>query len=348
MPRVRARSRPRPGPRRDRWPRGTRPRAPRRRCPPGARRRAGATSGAGVEDDAVVAVLDGHEVGRRQVEPVARCRPPRRPLQLDGGLGLVAHRRAPAEEHRDRVEQPAHAGRGQGRRPAGEVADLGDAGRVDAAHRDRIAGGELTPDRRHAPRLTDRRRASRHRHRPQMADALEAVEPGHQHLAAPEGAVGPVPEAVERERERPGRAARARPCTRRRARGGAAPRRWGRRGRARTSTTGTPGGGRARRPPATRRTARAGARPPGGTTRYVARCSRSPRWWPATTSCSRVTAMVALQLTARPPAPRARPRTAGGSGSGAYPRDRRSTCRRRGGRPHDRVVAADVDGRGRG
>ena len=34
-----------------------------------------------------------------------------------------------------------------------------------------------------------------------MADALEAVEPGHQHLAAPEGAVGPVPEAVERQRD---------------------------------------------------------------------------------------------------------------------------------------------------
>ena len=252
---------------------------------------------AGIEDEAAVAVHDGHEVGQvRQVEPVARCRPPRRPLQLDGGLGLVAHRRAPAEEHRDRVEQAAHAGGGQGRRPAGEVAHVGDAGGVDAAHRHRNAGGELTPDRRHAPRLADRRRAPGHGYRPQMADALEAVEPGDQHLAAPERAVGAVAEAVERERDDRVDAARARPCTRRRVRGGAAPRRWGRRGRAPTSSTGTPGGGRARRPPVTTPYSAGRWSTAWRNDWYVARCSRSPRWWLATTSCSRVTAIGALQL----------------------------------------------------
>ena len=177
---------------------GTRPALgdePRPRAAPGSRTRPPSLS-----------ATDTRSARRSPVEPVARCRPPRRPLQLDGGLGLVAHRRAPAEEHRDRVEQAAHAGGGQGRRPAGEVAHVGDAGGVDAAHRDGIAGGELTPDRRHAPRLPDRRRAAGHGHRPQMADPLEAVEVGDQHLAAPERAVGAVPEAVERQRDAPGRA----------------------------------------------------------------------------------------------------------------------------------------------
>ena len=38
-------------------------------------------------------------------------------------------------------------------------------------------------------------------HGAQVADALEPLEPGHQQLATPECAVGAVPEAVERERD---------------------------------------------------------------------------------------------------------------------------------------------------
>ena len=76
-----------------------------------------------VEHDGVAELLDRHQSpvpGR-----VGRCDRARRRLELDRGLGLVRHRRPPSQEHRDRVEEPAHAGRCQRRAPR-EIEDFGD------------------------------------------------------------------------------------------------------------------------------------------------------------------------------------------------------------------------------
>ena len=83
-----------------------------------------------------------------------------------------------------------------------EVVDRAHGRSVDVGELlERIRAREPRPDRAHAPRLANRRASSGHRDATEVPDALEPVEVGHQELAAPQRAVGPVAETVEGEPE---------------------------------------------------------------------------------------------------------------------------------------------------
>ena len=186
----------------------------------------------------------------------AAGRPParrgRRRLELRRRLALVVDRGAQPADRGHRVEEAAHARR-QGRGDAGahQLADLVPARRV---HRPLQRGRERRalarrldePGARHPPRLPDRR-APRQAHRPQQPRPLVAGEAAGEKLAAPDRPVGPVARAVV-DRAQRGPARRARRGRRPGARDGAGrPTARPPRARARTSSRGTPGGGRGRR-----------------------------------------------------------------------------------------------------
>ena len=121
-------------------------------------------------------------------------------------------RRAPAATRSsDRVAPVARRSPERATRPAGRA-------RPDRPPCATARGSAATP-----PGIGDRRAGGR---------PVRTGEVGDEHLAAPERAVGAVAEPVEGEPEHRRRSGRARPCTRRRARGGAARRRPADRGRA--------------------------------------------------------------------------------------------------------------------
>ena len=162
-----------------------------------------------------------------------------------------------------------------------------------------------------------------------MTDAFVALEAGDEHLTAPERAVGPVAEAVERERRRRARGAGARPCTPPRAHGGAARRAVGRSRSARElrrqvlrmQVVGDELGRHAVERGQVRD--RLEERLVGRQVLEVAQVVTDHDLGP------RVTATV--HFSSPPTASTAREGAHGRrSGSGAYPRDRRSTCSRRG------------------
>ncbi len=156
-------------------------------------------------------------------------------LELDRRLRLVADRAPPAEQHRDGVEQPAHARgdrrewagrRGPARRPAGpasmpaSTSAAASRPAATAAHTAAIRHGSRMAAHaaRHAAPVGGGRRARSRRGRRRGTRRPTACRrgrsPGRRRRAPSTGACG-----------------RARPCTRRRGRGGA-----GRRGSGRSSS----------------------------------------------------------------------------------------------------------------
>ena len=104
-----------------------------------------------------------------------------------------------AEQHGNAVEEPPDCGRP---RPffRGDQVDNDTCSPIDDVEplgRGGGAAGSREPRRRHAPRLADRRGASRHDDGAQVADAAEPGEVGEEELTTPQRAVRPEAEAVE-------------------------------------------------------------------------------------------------------------------------------------------------------
>ena len=116
-------------------------------------------------------------------------------LELDGGLPLVAHALADAEDRGHGVEQPAHPGRERRVELQALAHELPPCATAPASRRAR--GG---PPRRATARGSPPRRPGAAR--VEVRQALESVEVAAQQLAAPERSVGAVPGAVEDERQR--------------------------------------------------------------------------------------------------------------------------------------------------
>ena len=231
--------------------------------------------------------------------------------------------------------------------PVGEVEDgaARRARRRRGAHRRRRRGRAprrpTPPPCATAPGWRPRRRASA---RGEVAHPLEAGEVGHEELAAPQRAVGAVAEAVEREAEHRRACGRARPCTRPRGRGGAAPPSVGR-----SSSTASlrrqvlgvqvVGDDLGRDPVEVGR----GGRWPAGTSgrwrgapgRRCGGSARRSRPWPRDR---------ALQLGAHGQHLARRRRTAAGGARARSPASGAAAAAAPGAGPHHRVVAADVDG----
>ena len=127
-------------------------------------------------------------------------------LQLDGRLGLVADHLADAGQRRDRVEQPAHAGRRHASEPGFELMRSirrSSSGQARTGARSssqaRPAAHRCDSAIRYGPQHADV--AAGQRHVLQLRQPLIALVVGEQHLAAPDRAVGAVTGSVEGEAE---------------------------------------------------------------------------------------------------------------------------------------------------
>ena len=108
-----------------------------------------------------------------------------------------------AERSRHGVEQPADGG---GRRTGAALHQVDHDGGPLVDRLQPLGGSVGTdrptqPRRGHPPRLADRRDTTGHHHRCQVTDAAKAGQVGDEELAAPERAVGAVPDAVEADRQ---------------------------------------------------------------------------------------------------------------------------------------------------
>ena len=213
----------------------------------------------------------------------------RQALQLDGRLRLVGDDlagRRPAPRPRRTAGPCWRSARSRARSRVGAAARA-----ARRRGRPRTGGRSVVP--RHARRPQVRQRhpvgrqhadvAAGQRHVRQVREPPEALVVGEQHLAAPDGAVGAVAGAVERERRAPARRrpARARPSPRRCARGGAGRCAPGARRRAARPGGGAVAGMRVgdKDRPGRRRSSASRCRSAASKASSVARSSMSPMCW---------------------------------------------------------------------
>ena len=147
---------------------------------------------------------DGVAVGDLCVRLVAGSGLAHRGLQQDGRLALVQRVGADAQKGAGRVEQAAD-GRGHGRVQAAVDHLLAHirllAQGCEGVGRARMLQQVERPQRAvgHAQRMPHRCRAARQGHVGEVREPLERALVGEQHLTSPDGAIGPVARAVERD-----------------------------------------------------------------------------------------------------------------------------------------------------